>query len=230
MPGRFLNRSALKLVELDYIYIIIDTNNKNSSNTFTFLDVCGGPGGFVQHILTKCSLNSIRCVGVGMSLRMSEADDKQEMSSCDWDINHLHTPPQVAIHHNDNQRQVLEDNDPISTCNFYIEDGPTRSGDLYMEANRNALQKRVNDMSHGNGVDLVTADGGFDLNPIRMERELFPLILAQVAAMLPTLRMGGTFILKIFSCNEVIHLVTSLIITVMMSKSSYLCYGLACYQ
>ena len=61
--GCFLNRSAMKLVNLDYMFSLIepsvriDTSEEHfpsSSPHFSFVDLCGGPGGFIECIMLKC--------------------------------------------------------------------------------------------------------------------------------------------------------------------------------
>ena len=55
------------------------------------------------------------------------------------------------------------------------------------------------------GVNLVMADGGSDegRNSAYQEQVSFPLIVSEIICMLRTLRTGGDFVLKIYSCNEV---------------------------
>ena len=42
--GPFVNRSALKLVELDHAFSLLTP--RTPGEVFTWVDVCGGPGGF----------------------------------------------------------------------------------------------------------------------------------------------------------------------------------------
>ena len=43
----FINRSAMKLVNLDYAYDLIQLNNNGNNNRFTFVDLAGGPGNII---------------------------------------------------------------------------------------------------------------------------------------------------------------------------------------
>ena len=68
---KILNRAFFKLFNIDIFFNIINVpENKSSSKVddkFTFLDLCGAPGGFTQYIISK--LNNINYKGYGMSLR-----------------------------------------------------------------------------------------------------------------------------------------------------------------
>lgn len=47
---QFLNRSAIKLANLDYLGNLIPC-----SGSFEFADICGGPGGFTEYLFWRCS-------------------------------------------------------------------------------------------------------------------------------------------------------------------------------
>ena len=51
----------------------------DSSKVFTFVDICGGPGGFVEFVLTACKARKVSCAGYGVTLRSAEP-------SCDWGL------------------------------------------------------------------------------------------------------------------------------------------------
>ena len=55
--SRFLNISALKLACIDSVFDV-------SSNVNTFLDLCSGPGGFIEYLFYKKS-----CKGYGITLK-----------------------------------------------------------------------------------------------------------------------------------------------------------------
>ena len=53
----FVNRSAVKLAEINSVFTLLP------GNSFTFLDLCGGPGGFAEYLL------SFKSRGWGMTLK-----------------------------------------------------------------------------------------------------------------------------------------------------------------
>lgn len=130
--GRFLNRSAMKLVNMDHVFRL--TTPSIPSDVFTFADICGGPGGFSEYLLWKHSQLQQPVHGFGISLRGT--------TSCDWRL-----PPINS--HKDRAKQSFE-----------ICDGADGTGNLYKLANIHTFRDRIQD-KHPSGVDLVVADGGF---------------------------------------------------------------------
>lgn len=128
---RFLNRSAMKLVSLDYIFKWT-YDQTVCGNVFSFADICGGPGGFSEYLLWRTGQRTTsgqRAHGYGITL-------KNASNSCDWRL-----PPEYR--------------NSMTIC--YGED---ETGNLYSIANiytfRDVVRRR-----HPCGVKLVTADGGF---------------------------------------------------------------------
>lgn len=72
----FINRSAIKLANVDALLNFTLTNVVNSSSAsttnaarcFRFADLCGAPGGFSEYLLRRCQERAISCCGYGMSL------------------------------------------------------------------------------------------------------------------------------------------------------------------
>ena len=79
--------------------------------------------------------------------------------------------------------------------NVIIEPGADGTGNLYNPENFNHCVK-----NHGNSMDIITGDGGFDFSiDFNKQEELaFRLILSQVSYAIGLQRHGGTFILKVF--------------------------------
>ncbi|EEY53289.1 FtsJ methyltransferase domain-containing protein, putative [Phytophthora infestans T30-4] len=71
---RFLNRSAMKLATLDHIFQW--TRSFNQKETFSFADICGGPGGFSEYLLWRTEQTSA-VHGYGITL-------KDAANNCDW--------------------------------------------------------------------------------------------------------------------------------------------------
>ncbi|CAI5729259.1 unnamed protein product [Peronospora farinosa] len=171
---RFLNRSAMKLVTLDHIFQWT-RGFRQRQVSFSFADICGGPGGFSEYLLWRAGSVTNgedeyeQCVrGYGMTLRKAA-------NNCDW-------------------RLPSEFHDMFKIC--YGEDG---TGDLYSLANIHCFRDVVR-ARHPIGVDLVVADGGFldARSQSNQESLMTRLILAEVLAMLSVLRVGGDFVCKTF--------------------------------
>ena len=80
--GPFVCRSALKLVEMDALCGLATATaaaepRPAASSEFTFVDVCGGPGGFSEFLCTK---------GRGWGITLKEA-----ANDCDWKIDRVVT-------------------------------------------------------------------------------------------------------------------------------------------
>ena len=65
----------------------------------------------------------------------------------------------------------------------------------------NDARRHILDLVGPQSCDLVTSDGGFDVDHTKLEAE--SLVLAQAATAVATqcLAVGGTFVLKFFECN-----------------------------
>ena len=130
---RFLNRSAMKLVTLDHLFQWTRGATQRSVS-FSFADICGGPGGFAEYLLWRVGSATngedeqyVR--GYGITLR-------DAANNCDW-------------------RLPSEFRNMFKVC--YGEDG---TGDVYSLANIHCFRDVVR-ARHPIGVDLVVADGGF---------------------------------------------------------------------
>lgn len=109
---------------------------------------------------------------------------------------------------------------------FTVSYGADETGDITKLANIRAFAGMIMQKTESMGVDLVVADGGFEL-PSGQENEAetlsFQLILAQVLAALMTLKRGGNFVLKVFDCYlpptvGLIHILSRLFDRVHMTK------------
>ena len=123
--GCYLNRSAMKLVNLDYVFSLIEptlasyatssNENRNGGEPrtehgvnlqqlavrphFSFVDLCGGPGGFIECIVLKCRYLGIAVTGFGMTLLIGDEEPgfRGIMKACNWNISHLQDPPYSVI-------------------------------------------------------------------------------------------------------------------------------------
>jgi len=109
---------------------------------------------------------------------------------------------------------------------FQTHYGADGTGDLTSVTNVRAFAHHVMDKTEHMGVDLVLADGGFELEQGQeneVEAKSFRLILAEVLAAVMTLKRGGTFVLKLFDCYlpptvGLLHILTRLFAKVSMTK------------
>lgn len=176
----FMNRAAIKLANIDAMYnltlhyggllkMVVD-------GIFTFCDIAGGPGGFTQYL----QFRRPDAMGYGITLK----------NELDWNPSKL----------------------DVTRMNFiYGDDG---TGNLYTNWESFVRQVTTTEVL---GVDLVTADGGFDLDincdtpattvsiqpssKERYRRQEFlssRLLLCQLLIALRTLKVGGTFVCKVF--------------------------------
>lgn len=142
----FINRSAMKMANLDSFLSLCD----NSSDILSFVDLCGGPGGFVEYFTRRCQTNKRKCVGFCISLKH---DSSHADASCNWRLNHLHNPPVVTIAYPssssynvviDNNNDNVENNTISGTnCSIYVVNGEDGTGNLYSASNIEYLTEFV---------------------------------------------------------------------------------------
>ena len=153
--GCYLNRSAMKLVNLDYVFSLIEPSsatyatrsNVNDSNDslisavlserphFSFVDLCGGPGGFIECIVLKCRHLGIAVTGFGMTLLIGDEEQglRGIMKACNWNIFHLQDPPYSVI---------LSDQKECSLLGTELDsDGCNNSRDTLNEKNKKELEE-----------------------------------------------------------------------------------------
>ena len=169
----FLNRAGIKLANMDAL-LGFSLTHCHSGRDFTFVDLCGAPGGFSEYLLKRCPSP---CHGYGMSLRGTNEHGR----GVSWKLHH-----------------ILNNTDgTFKTC--YGRDG---TGDVYRWENIEALQREItSDTSFVEGkVHLVVADGGFDAQRDAecQEEVAQKLIVCQASAALTLLRKDGTLVMKMF--------------------------------
>ena len=149
----------MKLVNLDYEFALVapflteDYEEENDQRVFTFVDLCGGPGGFIEYCVLKCRHERIRCLGFGMTLLIpNDGMARVSMRSCNWNVAHLHDPPlSQIVAHNSNESnavmtEMIEKDDAMeygtNTCpiQVYLVDGVTGTGDITKAENIASLQ------------------------------------------------------------------------------------------
>jgi len=219
--SRFINRSAIKLANIDALLGFILTNAvQEEENTFVFVDLCGAPGGFSEYILYRylhpaisqtndpemddvhgLRMNGGRaCFGFGMSLNGSNSDGE----GARWDLDHL-----KRYHINCHYMPKAKKEDMRPQLSYHVCDGADGTGSIYNWDNVVQLQHdirvKIDPTSCDNPLaNLVVADGGFDAQRDSIDQEsiAFKIIVSQTAAALTLLRPGGTFVLKMFGFRE----------------------------
>ncbi|KAI9034592.1 FtsJ-like methyltransferase-domain-containing protein [Hyaloraphidium curvatum] len=220
----FISRSACKLALLDWEMDLIPTSEaivdmSRAGREWRWVDLCGGPGGFSEYILyrlsqhystaiTSSSVKSppFRVRGFGTTLRHPDSAPSHQFP--DFDQQHFHP---LA-------RRML----PA----FSVHYGADGTGDLTRLANVRGFAGHVMEKTESMGVDLVVADGGFEVargEENAVEAASFRLILAEALAALMTLRRGGTLVLKTFDCYGapmagLVHVLARLFERVHMTK------------
>jgi 23S rRNA U2552 (ribose-2'-O)-methylase RlmE/FtsJ len=208
--GLFLNRSAIKLANIDSLLnfglVASAATTTTSTNEFTFCDLCAAPGGFSEYILRRfChsitqhqhqqqhqqqhAQEPLSCRGFGMSL---EGNNDQGHGT-DWKL----TQGPLYIANIQGGPSVY----------YHICTGADGTGDIFQWPNVQALQHLIGTYQQQQQqqqlVHLVLADGGVDAqrNVEHPEGETQKLVVCQVAAALALLQPGGRFLLKLLSCQ-----------------------------
>jgi cap1 methyltransferase len=125
------------------------------THRFTFVDLCAGPGGFIEYILYRAASLSLTAQGIGMTLCGPQ----------DFNLDAF-TP----LAHS--QLSGFE------AC--YGADG---TGDVTRPENLLALKEAVDRVMGGGGVDLVTGDGGFNTagDELNQEFHVKEILVGQVS-------------------------------------------------
>lgn len=170
----FLNRAAVKLANLDYVFNLSNHTAGQGeyqttiaeSSYFSFCDLAGGPGGFTQYLLWRRPLST----GYGITLKTKDR--------LDWD-------PQVT-----------------QNSRFTITYGKDGTGNLYQNDEWFVdwlLSQKPQ------GVELVVADGGFDVETETdfRKREILTsrLVLVQLFVGVQICRVGKHLVCKVFDTN-----------------------------
>jgi cap1 methyltransferase len=202
----FLNRSAIKLANLDAILeFALTARHKDSQLPFRFADLCAAPGGFSEYLVLRCRHSNIAaCQGYGMSLvGMNDSG-----AGLDWKV----------------QDTAFTEDGLYSS--YSICKGVDGTGDILNWENVEAFRQLIlNERSQlvpndegsdclNQKVHLVVGDGGVDAQrDVENQEEVTQqLVLCQVASALELLNKDGNCIVKMFgfqttvSRNIMLHL------------------------
>ncbi|XP_028647790.1 LOW QUALITY PROTEIN: cap-specific mRNA (nucleoside-2'-O-)-methyltransferase 1 [Erpetoichthys calabaricus] len=175
----FLNRAAMKMANIDYVFDFMFTNPKDASGKplvkdwspelLYFADVCAGPGGFSEYVLWRRRWHA---KGFGMTLKGPN----------DFKLEDFFAAPSELF-------------EP-----YYGEGGVDGDGDITRPENITAFRNFVLENTDGKGVHFLMADGGFSVEGQENIQEILSkqLLLCQFLTGLSIIRTGGHFLCKTF--------------------------------
>ncbi|RKO86334.1 ribosomal RNA methyltransferase FtsJ domain-containing protein, partial [Blyttiomyces helicus] len=158
----FVNRSAVKMANLDALCDLLGVGARTGGQRgFFFADLCSGPGGFTEYILWRFATRGVPARGWGITLKGDQ----------DFNL--------------DRMARECRAKEFFVPC--YGADG---TGNIYKTDNIRNFTQTVEIGTHDEGVDLVTADGGFHVggDEHHQEEHSKQLVLCQVLTMFLTLR------------------------------------------
>ncbi|XP_039385955.1 cap-specific mRNA (nucleoside-2'-O-)-methyltransferase 1 [Mauremys reevesii] len=175
----FLNRAAMKMANIDYVFDHMFTNPKDShgkplikerdAELLYFADVCAGPGGFSEYVLWRKKWHA---KGFGMTLKGPNDFKLEDFYSA--------------------SSELFEP--------YYGEGGIDGDGDITRPENITAFRNFVLDNTDRKGVHFLMADGGFSVEGQENLQEILSkqLMLCQFLTGLSIVRTGGHFVCKTF--------------------------------
>uniref|UniRef100_A0A7N4NR56 Cap-specific mRNA (nucleoside-2'-O-)-methyltransferase 1 n=1 Tax=Sarcophilus harrisii TaxID=9305 RepID=A0A7N4NR56_SARHA len=175
----FLNRAAMKMANIDFVFDRMFTNPKDSSGNsllkdrspelLYFADVCAGPGGFSEYVLWRKKWHA---KGFGMTLKGPN----------DFKLEDFYAA----------SSELFEP--------YYGEGGIDGDGDITRPENITAFRNFVLDNTDRKGVHFMMADGGFSVEKQENLQEILSkqLLLCQFLTGLSVIRTGGHFVCKTF--------------------------------
>ncbi|XP_033633452.1 cap-specific mRNA (nucleoside-2'-O-)-methyltransferase 1-like [Asterias rubens] len=175
--GIFLNRAAMKMANMDYVFNFMFTSPKDGherslcghNEILYFSDICAGPGGFSEYVLWR---RKYRTKGFGFTIK----------GPCDFKLEEFFaaSPEYFEPHYGVN--------------------GADGNGDIMMSENQIEFRRFVYENTDNKGVHFVMADGGFSVAGQENIQEILSkqLLLCQFLVALSILRQGGSFVCKTF--------------------------------
>jgi len=220
--GLFLNRSAIKLANMDAALNFGLTQSlptlglnvaaaattavatASSEESFYFVDLCAAPGGFSEYILRRfchsitSGISRRGCRGFGMSL----VGENDQGHGTPWKL--TQGPLLLGGSHG-----------CLTGVHYTIDQGADGTGDIFQWQNIQSLQQKIMATQYHpecpslvepavrGRVHLVVADGGVDAqrdvdHPECMTQKL---VVCQAAAAMSLLRPKGSFVLKLLGCQ-----------------------------
>ena len=173
-----LSRSYFKMIELWKLLNMTEELKKISKDgKICTAHAAEGPGGFIEACATMIEKDDMKFMNAtAITLR----SDLKNVPGWRKATRFLQNYPQVKIH-----------------------DGKDGTGNILLESNQDAFVESVLE-KNPNGVNIFTADGGFDFSNDynAQEDSVFPLLLAESIIGLRVLEKGGYCIIKCFDTFE----------------------------
>lgn len=136
--------------------------------------VCEGPGGFIEALFDESAKRKRKVnVSVAMTLRSRQSNIPGWKRASQF------------LQKNKNIRVIF---------------GEDHTGDIMKTINQQFFIDYAIHPDYGGKMDIFTADGGFDFSYdyTKQEQMIFPLLVASTKIGFEVLKVGGTFILKLF--------------------------------
>jgi len=136
--------------------------------------VCEGPGGFIEALFDESAKRKRKVnVSVAMTLRSRQSNIPGWKRASQF------------LQKNKNIRVIF---------------GEDHTGDIMKAINQQYFIDYAIHPDYGGKMDIFTADGGFDFSYdyTKQEQMIFPLLVASTKIGFEVLKVGGTFILKLF--------------------------------
>ncbi|KAL0278281.1 UNVERIFIED_CONTAM: hypothetical protein PYX00_000138 [Menopon gallinae] len=177
--GIFLNRAAMKMANMNRVFdfMFTDPKDKEGKNIVQeqdllyFADVCAGPGGFSEYIFYK---KKWRAKGFGFTLANEN----------DFELEKFFAGPSETFEPH---------------YGFVPQDAERGDGDIFKAENIESFSSFVLANTDGEGVHLMMADGGFQVNEKSIQEIVSKqLYLCQCLVALRIIRTNGNFVVKLF--------------------------------
>ncbi len=174
-----LSRSYYKMIEI--LHLTDYFNYRSSKTNLRTAHVCEGPGGFIEAIYDAANRTSATNKLVVTSTHAMTLRSTQS-----------HIPGWRKA------QKFLQKHRQIK-----IEYGVDGTGDILKKENRDYFIQSIKSQNP-TGVNIFTADGGFDFTSNYSDQEsiIFPLLLASIQIGFSVLSSNGLFILKLFDYFE----------------------------
>jgi 23S rRNA U2552 (ribose-2'-O)-methylase RlmE/FtsJ len=169
-----LNPLSRSFFKMTEMLHILQFFDRHPQQKLRSMHVCEGPGGFIEALY-----------------EMSSQRNRTMSSSYAMTLRSTHT----MIPGWRRASQFLQKHSTV-----HLLYGPHRTGDIYEPENQEACVEAVGTQ----GVQIATADGGFDFSDDfhAQERSILRLLVCSSLILLQTVAMDGDIVLKLFDCNS----------------------------
>lgn len=169
-----LNPLSRSFFKMTEMLHILQFFDRHPQQKLRSMHVCEGPGGFIEAFYDMAS-QSKRTISASYAMTLRST--------------HMMIPGWRRA------SQFLQKHNTV-----HLLYGPRRTGDIYEDENQQACAEAVG----AQGVQLATADGGFDFSDDfhAQERNILRLLVCSALILLQTVAIDGDIVLKLFDCNS----------------------------